>query len=146
MLAPDHAEDEFQGLKLEGGRDGATEPGQEGEQGGAEAPRIKPEPGTGEVPLPSQPAPSSQRRASASEVAPAAWEGSLEELKALVASLELATGFARTLAHTMPLLAQLLASASVSDVQARVGLLEGGSPWGASSTGHERWGTGRPCR
>ncbi|KAL6778710.1 hypothetical protein ACKKBF_B04955 [Auxenochlorella protothecoides x Auxenochlorella symbiontica] len=123
VLAPDHAEDEFQGLKLEGGRDGATEPGQEGEQGGAEAPRIKPEPGTGEVPLPSQPAPSSQRRASASEVAPAAWEGSLEELKALVASLELATGFARTLAHTMPLLAQLLASASVSDVQETVAFL-----------------------
>lgn len=48
------------------------------------------------------------------------WTGTVQELKALVASLELAARFARNLAESMPVLMQLLASATVSDVQARI--------------------------
>lgn len=51
------------------------------------------------------------------------WDGSVEELQALVASLELAVDFARSLAGCMPTLVQLLASATVSDVQEAVAML-----------------------
>lgn len=51
------------------------------------------------------------------------WDGTVEELQALVASLELAVEFARSLAGCMPTLVQLLASSSVSDVQESIALL-----------------------
>lgn len=51
------------------------------------------------------------------------WDGTLEELQALVASLELAVDFTNTLSDSMPTLLQLLASATVSDVQESIALL-----------------------
>ena len=51
------------------------------------------------------------------------WDGTVEELQALVASLELAVAFARSLAGCMPTLVQLLASSTVSDVQESIALL-----------------------
>lgn len=51
------------------------------------------------------------------------WDGTVEELQALVASLELAVDFARSLSGCMPTLVQLLASSSVSDVQESIALL-----------------------
>lgn len=51
------------------------------------------------------------------------WDGSVEELQALVASLELAVGFAESLTGCMPTLVQLLASSTVSDVQEAVAML-----------------------
>ncbi|KAG7674430.1 hypothetical protein Ndes2437B_g00695 [Nannochloris sp. 'desiccata'] len=51
------------------------------------------------------------------------WDGTVEELQALVASLELAVDFARSLSGCMATLVQLLASSSVSDVQESIALL-----------------------
>lgn len=51
------------------------------------------------------------------------WDGTVEELQALVASLELAVEFARSLSMCMPTLVQLLASSTVTDVQESVALL-----------------------
>jgi hypothetical protein len=55
--------------------------------------------------------------------AEAGWDGSVQELQALVASLELAVGFAHSLAGCMPVLVQLLASSTVSDVQESIAML-----------------------
>lgn len=51
------------------------------------------------------------------------WDGSVEELQALVASLELAVDFARSLTNSMPITTQLLASSTVSDVQESIAFL-----------------------
>ncbi|KAL4434047.1 hypothetical protein ABPG75_000488 [Micractinium tetrahymenae] len=51
------------------------------------------------------------------------WDGTLEELQALVASLELAVAFSRDLTHCMPTITQLLASSTVSDVQESIAML-----------------------
>ena len=51
------------------------------------------------------------------------WDGSLEELQALVASLELAVNFASSLTGCMPTVTQLLASSTVSDVQESITFL-----------------------
>jgi len=51
------------------------------------------------------------------------WDGSVEELQALVASLELAVDFARSLTNSMPTTTQLLASSTVSDVQESIAFL-----------------------
>ncbi|WPT11640.1 Condensin complex subunit 1 [Picochlorum sp. SENEW3] len=51
------------------------------------------------------------------------WDGTVEELQALVASLELAAEFSRSLTASMPSLVNLLASSTVSDVQDSIALL-----------------------
>jgi len=51
------------------------------------------------------------------------WDGSIEELQALVASLELAVDFSKQLTSSMPTLVNLLASSTVSDVQESIALL-----------------------
>jgi hypothetical protein len=45
------------------------------------------------------------------------WDGTVQELQALVASLELAAGFARSLTCSLGTAVQLLASANMTDVQ-----------------------------
>ena len=51
------------------------------------------------------------------------WDGTIEELQALVASLELAVDFAKCLTACMPNLVNLLASSTASDVQDSIALL-----------------------
>ena len=51
------------------------------------------------------------------------WDGTMEELQALVASLELAVDFSKSLTASMPSLVNLLASSTVSDVQDSIALL-----------------------
>ena len=51
------------------------------------------------------------------------WDGTVEELQALVASLELAVDFSKSLTASMPSLVNLLASSTVSDVQDSIALL-----------------------
>ena len=51
------------------------------------------------------------------------WDGTVEELQALVASLELAVDFSKSLTSSMPSLTNLLASSTVSDVQDSIALL-----------------------
>ncbi|KAL4446838.1 hypothetical protein ABPG77_008082 [Micractinium sp. CCAP 211/92] len=51
------------------------------------------------------------------------WDGTLEELQALVASLELAVAFSKDLTQCMPAITQLLASSTVSDVQESIAML-----------------------
>ncbi len=51
------------------------------------------------------------------------WDGTVEELQALVASLELAVDFSKSLTSSMPSLVNLLASSTVSDVQDSIALL-----------------------
>jgi condensin complex subunit 1 len=51
------------------------------------------------------------------------WDGTIEELQALVASLELAVDFAKSLTACMPNLVNLLASSTASDVQDSIALL-----------------------
>jgi hypothetical protein len=50
-------------------------------------------------------------------------DGNVEQLRALVASLECAVGFARAVADSVPLLTQLLASSTLTDVQETIALL-----------------------
>ena len=64
-----------------------------------------------------------QQQQTARSLAEVGWDGTIEELQALVASLELAVDFSRSLAGCMPTLIQLLASSSVSDVQESIALL-----------------------
>lgn len=52
--------------------------------------------------------------AAASEVG---WDGTVEELQALVASLKMAVDFTQAVSSTMGTLTQLLASSTASDVQ-----------------------------
>lgn len=51
------------------------------------------------------------------------WDGTVEELQALVASLELAVDFSKALTACMPHLVNLLASSTTSDVQESISLL-----------------------
>ena len=51
------------------------------------------------------------------------WDGTVEELQALVASLELAVEFSKSITSSMPSLVNLLASSTVSDVQDSIALL-----------------------
>lgn len=51
------------------------------------------------------------------------WDGTVEELQALVASLELAVEFSKAITSSMPSLVNLLASSTVSDVQDSIALL-----------------------
>ncbi len=51
------------------------------------------------------------------------WDGTVEELQALVASLELAVDFSKSITSSMPSLVNLLASSTVSDVQDSIALL-----------------------
>lgn len=51
------------------------------------------------------------------------WDGTIEELQALVASLELAVDFSNAITSSMPSLVNLLASSTVSDVQDSIALL-----------------------
>lgn len=91
--------DDFQNLRIaEDGGGGAVLKGEPMEE--SVGVRIKAEPGTVDQ-----------------QVATSGWEGTLEELKALVASLDLAATFAKALANCMPTLSQLLASSTLSDVQ-----------------------------
>ena len=61
--------------------------------------------------------PAREPAASVSSQPASQWTKSLDELKALVASLDLAATFARRLAGCLPLLSQLLGSSTLSDVQ-----------------------------
>ena len=69
------------------------------------------------------PAPSLPHCPSLHAAAEAGWDGTVEELQALVASLGLAVGFSKALTAAMPVLANLLASSSVTDVQESIALL-----------------------
>ncbi len=62
-------------------------------------------------------------RVSAKTCAEVGWDGTVEELQALVASLELAVDFSKSLTASMPSLVNLLASSTVSDVQDSIALL-----------------------
>lgn len=95
--------EDFRGLRIEEGGSVKQEPGAavKEEAEGAE-PSSRPARDPAES-APSQPA--------------AQWTKSLDELKALVASLDLAVTFARRLAGCLPLLSQLLGSSTLSDVQ-----------------------------
>lgn len=77
---------------------------------------------------PSEPTGTEQPRVSMGAVtvktpAEVGWDGTVEELQALVASLELAAEFSRSLTAAMPSLVNLLASSTVSDVQDSIALL-----------------------
>lgn len=56
--------------------------------------------------------------------------GNVTQMRALVASLEAAVAFVRALAAAVPLLTQLLASSTVSDVHDAIGLLISYSKFG----------------
>lgn len=119
LEAEQHPADDFAELDVQGRaseRVPKTEPGElAGAAGGpGEAVTAEPQPAGAPDPV------------NASVVDATQWAGTVQELKALVASLELAACFARCLAETMPVLMQLLASATVSDVQARFSFGSGG--------------------
>ncbi|GAB4818223.1 hypothetical protein N2152v2_005269 [Parachlorella kessleri] len=68
-------------------------------------------------------APVQEARPAARTPAEVGWDGTLEELQALVASLAMAVEFAQALTGAMALLTQLLASSTASDVQESIALL-----------------------
>jgi len=139
VMPPSNApEDAFaQEIEVAGSGDDAT-----GCEGGSETVSAKPEPvddedgdaamGNAEGDEPAAPAEGAmqggegegaQQQILAKTPAEVGWDGTVEELQALVASLELAVDFARSLSACMPTLVQLLASSTLSDVQESIAML-----------------------
>ena len=75
------------------------------------------------------------------------WDGTVEELQALVASLNMAVEFAQALTGAMVLLTQLLASSTASDVQVGSRILWQRVLWQSMALGcvwREAWTASEP--